>query len=76
MREKYGVGRDFDEVLITTGAQQVMELAAKVLCNPGDVILCEDPSLSVPSTASAPSARDLSACPCSDGLMWTRSSRS
>ncbi len=44
MREKYGVGRDFDEVLITTGAQQVMELAAKVLCNPDDVILCEDPS--------------------------------
>lgn len=44
MRKKYGVGRDFDEVLITSGAQQIMELAAKVICNVGDVILCEDPS--------------------------------
>lgn len=44
MRRKYGVGGDGDEVLITSGAQQVMELAAKTLCNPGDVIVCESPS--------------------------------
>lgn len=33
-----------DELIITSGAQQVMELAVKTLCNPGDVILCESPS--------------------------------
>ncbi len=44
MRKKYGVGGDGDEVLITSGAQQVMELAAKTLCNSGDVIVCESPS--------------------------------
>ena len=35
---------DRDELIITSGAQQVMELVVKVLCNPGDVILCESPS--------------------------------
>lgn len=33
-----------DELIITSGAQQVMELAVKVLCNPGDVVICEAPS--------------------------------
>ncbi len=38
------IGREFDSVLITSGAQQVMDLATKVLCNEGDTILCETPS--------------------------------
>lgn len=33
-----------DNVIITTGAQQVMELTTKSLCNEGDVIICEAPS--------------------------------
>ncbi|MCC8022183.1 MAG: PLP-dependent aminotransferase family protein [Clostridiales bacterium] len=33
-----------DQLLITSGAQQVMDLAAKVLCNEGDCIVCESPS--------------------------------
>lgn len=33
-----------DELIITTGAQQVMDLATKVLCNEGDVIICEAPT--------------------------------
>lgn len=33
-----------DELIITSGAQQVMELVVKVLCNPDDVIICEAPS--------------------------------
>ncbi len=33
-----------DQVLITSGAQQVMELATKSLCNEGDVIICEAPT--------------------------------
>lgn len=44
MKSKHNIGRDFDEILITAGAQQVMELVVKVLCNPGDVVICEAPS--------------------------------
>lgn len=44
MKKKHNVGRDFDTLLITSGAQQVMGLAVKALCNKGDVVLCEAPS--------------------------------
>lgn len=33
-----------DDVIITAGAQQCIEMAAKVICNEGDAILCEAPS--------------------------------
>ena len=42
--EKYAIGRDSDELIITSGAQQGIDLTAKVLCNEGDVVLCEEPS--------------------------------
>lgn len=35
---------DNDELIITAGAQQGMELACKVLCNEGDTLICEAPS--------------------------------
>ena len=35
---------DSDELIITSGAQQSNELAAKVLCDEGDTIICEAPS--------------------------------
>ena len=41
MKSKYGIGRDFDSIIITSGAQQVMDLSTKVLCNEGDVVICE-----------------------------------
>ncbi len=44
MREKHGVGGEEDEVLITSGAQQVMDLLTKTLLNEGDTVLCEAPS--------------------------------
>lgn len=44
MEETHNVGRDFDDILITSGAQQVMDLATKSLCNEGDVVICEAPS--------------------------------
>lgn len=44
LKDNHGAGMDFDDVLITSGAQQVMELSAKVLCDDGDVIICENPS--------------------------------
>ena len=39
-----GLFRDDDMVIVTAGAQQAIETTAKILCNEGDVILCEDPS--------------------------------
>ena len=33
-----------DDVIITAGAQQCIEMAAKVICNEGDAIICESPS--------------------------------
>lgn len=44
LKEKYAIGSDADELIITAGAQQIMDLTAKSLCNEGDVILCEQPS--------------------------------
>ncbi|MDN3480696.1 PLP-dependent aminotransferase family protein [Arthrobacter sp. APC 3897] len=32
------------DVVITTGSQSAQDVAAKVFCNPGDVVLCEDPT--------------------------------
>lgn len=32
------------DLVITTGSQSAQDVAAKVFCNPGDVILCEDPT--------------------------------
>lgn len=33
-----------DDVIITSGAQQVNELACKVMCSDGDTLICETPS--------------------------------
>lgn len=44
MKKKQQIGRDFDDILITSGAQQVMDLSAKTLCNEGDTVICEAPS--------------------------------
>ncbi|MCR4645230.1 MAG: PLP-dependent aminotransferase family protein [Oscillospiraceae bacterium] len=35
---------DTEDLIITSGAQQVMELACKSLCNAGDTLICEAPS--------------------------------
>lgn len=39
-----GMFAENDMVVVTAGAQQAIETTAKILCNEGDVILCEDPS--------------------------------
>jgi len=44
LKERFYVGADYDETIITTGAQQAIELTAKALCNEGDVVICENPS--------------------------------
>lgn len=44
MKSKYQIGRDFDDLIITSGAQQIMDLAGKSLLNEGDTVICEAPS--------------------------------
>ena len=44
MKQKYGIGTENDELIITSGAQQIMDLATKSLCNEGDTVICEAPS--------------------------------
>ena len=44
LKSKFSIGKDFDEVIITSGGQQGIDLACKVLCNEGDTVICENPS--------------------------------
>lgn len=44
MSERFDSFKAHDEIIITAGAQQVMNLATMSLCNEGDCIICENPS--------------------------------
>lgn len=44
IKTRYGIGTEQDDILITSGAQQAIELCARTLCDRGDVVFCEDPS--------------------------------
>ncbi len=44
IKERYNIGKDFDSLIVTSGAQQVMDLATKSLCDFGDTVICESPS--------------------------------
>lgn len=44
LKERFNTGTENDEVIITTGGQQGIDLCAKVLCNEGDTVICENPS--------------------------------
>lgn len=44
LKEKFNIGRDFDDLIITTGGQQGLSLAPNVLCDPGDTVVVELPT--------------------------------
>ena len=44
LSEAFGIDGGDDEVIITSGGQQGLELVCKVMCNEGDVVIAEDPS--------------------------------
>lgn len=44
MKERENINASADEVLIVSGATQIMDLVTKVLCNEGDTVICEEPS--------------------------------
>ncbi|MGN0452490.1 MAG: PLP-dependent aminotransferase family protein [Ruminococcus sp.] len=41
---KQNIGSDSDDLIVTSGAQQVMDLVTKSLVNEGDEVICEAPS--------------------------------
>jgi 2-aminoadipate transaminase len=44
MRARYGIRATADEVLITTGSQQALDLTGKLFLDEGDTVLCESPT--------------------------------
>ncbi len=44
LSSRFGIGRDFDMTIITSGGQQGIELLCKTMCNEGDVVIAENPS--------------------------------
>lgn len=43
-RERFGIGTDNDMTMVVSGGNQGLDLACRVFCNPGDVVVCENPS--------------------------------
>src|SRR6478752_1138019 len=39
-----GIAAHPDDVVVTVGSQQAVDLVARVFCDPGDVVICEAPS--------------------------------
>jgi 2-aminoadipate transaminase len=39
-----GMEPDLDDIIVTTGGQQAIDLVAKTLVDPGDVVICEAPT--------------------------------
>ena len=44
LHDKFGMGTENDELLIVSGGQQAIDLATKVMCNEGEVIVSENPA--------------------------------
>lgn len=44
LKESQNIGSQNDDILITSGAQQIMDLCSKSLLNEGEAVICESPS--------------------------------
>lgn len=44
LNRQFATSKSYDDVIITSGSQQVMDLLSKLLCNDGDVIATESPA--------------------------------
>lgn len=43
-KERYDIGTDDDALIVVSGATQIMSLVSQSFINPGDVVICEEPS--------------------------------
>jgi DNA-binding transcriptional MocR family regulator len=68
-RQQYRIKAGMDQIMITTGAQQAIDLLGKVLLRPGDTVLVENPSyIGARSIFSLQGARMLGVPMQADGL--------
>ena len=44
LHDKFHMGSENDDLIVVSGGQQAIDLATKVLCNEGDVVVSEDPA--------------------------------
>lgn len=44
LASRFGIGRDVDMTIITSGGQQGIELLCKTMCDEGDTVIVEEPS--------------------------------
>ncbi|MDO5602328.1 MAG: PLP-dependent aminotransferase family protein [Oscillospiraceae bacterium] len=44
INRKWTVKKETDDLIITSGSQQAIDFLSKILCNEGDVVLCEEAS--------------------------------
>ena len=44
IKKRLSLGKDFDNLIITSGSQQVMDLTSKAFLNEDDIVICENPS--------------------------------
>lgn len=44
LKKSQNIGTEKDDILITSGAQQIMDLCSKALLNEGETVICEAPS--------------------------------
>lgn len=51
MNRRFGLKLDPDNILITSGSQQVLDLAGKLFLDEGDVVICENPTYLAAITA-------------------------
>ena len=69
LRERFSIDTDSNMTIITSGGQQGLELACKVLCNEGDVVICENPSFIGALNAFRSNGARLVGVPlCDDGI--------
>lgn len=43
-KEKFGIGGEGDMTMVVSGGNQGIDLCCRVLCNPGDAVICENPT--------------------------------
>lgn len=66
MSNKNGIKTDSSNILLTTGSQQGLDLAARIFVNPGDVMILESPSYLGAINAFVPCRPNFVECPTDD----------